>query len=325
MLAHSLFTCNHTIKQYNVLLAPLLATPLATQCWRCDWSTAVTWPVGHAPCHPVTAQGDTHLAVIGSKSHSKWCWVSKDVQTQQKWADSAKMCCVSTTCWVSKKRWLWLTIYAVTANLLRLQKCAKSALIQHILLSHHQGLFLTPLSQHCVSKKFDEWSLTQQLTSTTVYACIRAHQTTSVILDNTRQGWARDVNGRDRDEMFKFRDDTETRRLQVSRRDRNVEMHVVFNAVLVNVGLTTVATVTACPLVLGCIPDFCVFNSNDCVQTFFMPLQPVGTGIWKNELYHSLLLKVVMLHKYWDGCARAPPTLVVKTTFLSEQWRTAVT
>jgi len=66
-----------------------------------------------------------------------------------------------------------------------------------------------------------------------------------------RQGWARDVNGRDRDE-------TETRRVQVSRRDRDVEMHVVFNAVQVNVGLTTVATVTACPLVLGCIPDFCV-------------------------------------------------------------------
>ena len=50
---------------------------------------------------------------------------------------------------------------------------------------------------------------------------------------------------RDRDETFKFRDETETRRLQVSRRDRDVEMHVVFNAVQVNVGLTTVATVTA--------------------------------------------------------------------------------
>jgi len=94
--------------------------------------------------------------------------------------------------------------------------------------------------------------------------------------------------------------ETETRRLQVSRRDRDVEMHVVFNAVQVNVDLTTVATVrpTACPLVLGCIPDFCVFNSNDCVQTVFMPLQPVGTGRCKNELYHSLLLKVIMLHKY---------------------------
>ena len=80
-----------------------------------------------------------------------------------------------------------------------------------------------------------------------------------------RQGWAREVNDRDRDE-------TETRRLQVSRRDRGVEMHVVFNAVQVNVGLTTAATVTACPPVLGCIPDFCVFNSNDCVQTVFMPL-----------------------------------------------------
>jgi len=31
--------------------------------------------------------------------------------------------------------------------------------------------------------------------------------------------------------------ETETRSLQVSRRDRDVEMHVVFNAVQVNVGL----------------------------------------------------------------------------------------
>ena len=36
------------------------------------------------------------------------------------------------------------------------------------------------------------------------------------------QGWARDVNGRDRDE-------TETRRLQVSRRDRDVEVHVYYH------------------------------------------------------------------------------------------------
>jgi len=64
------------------------------------------------------------------------------------------------------------------------------------------------------------------------------------------QGWARDVNGRDRDEIemlasrdrdvgltsrdetLKFRDETETKRLQVSRHDRDVEMHVVINAVV---------------------------------------------------------------------------------------------
>jgi len=97
---------------------------------------------------------------------------------------------------------------------------------------------------------------------------------TGCCLFTHRQGWARDINGQDRDETFKFRDETETRRLQVSRHDRDVEMHVLFNAVQVNVGLTTVATVTSCPLVLGCILDFCVFNSNDCVQTVFMPLQP---------------------------------------------------
>jgi len=133
------------------------------------------------------------------------------------------------------------------------------------------------------------------------------------------------LSGRDETETRRLNFETRPRRLQVWRRDRDVEMHVVFNAVQVNVVLTTVATVTACPLVLGSIPDFCVLNSNDCVQTVFMPLQPVGTERWKNELYHSLLLKVIMLHKYWDGRARAPPTLVVKTTFLSEQWRTAVT
>jgi len=44
-----------------------------------------------------------------------------------------------------------------------------------------------------------------------------------------------------------------------------------------------------------------VFNSIDDVQTVFMPLQPVGR--WKNELYHSLLLEVIMLYKYWDGLA----------------------
>jgi len=41
---------------------------------------------------------------------------------------------------------------------------------------------------------------------------------------------------------------------------------------------------------------------------------------WKSSCYQ--------VHKYWDGRARAPATLVVKTTFLSEQWRiqsTAVT
>jgi len=37
---------------------------------------------------------------------------------------------------------------------------------------------------------------------------------------------------RNRDETFKFRDETETRHLQVSRRDRNVDMHVVINAVV---------------------------------------------------------------------------------------------
>ena len=55
------------------------------------------------------------------------------------------------------------------------------------------------------------------------------------------QGWARDVNGRDRDETetsafrdrdetetfgLTSRDETETRRLHVSRRDRDVEVHV---------------------------------------------------------------------------------------------------
>ena len=62
-----------------------------------------------------------------------------------------------------------------------------------------------------------------------------------------------------------------------------------------------------------------------------MPLQPVGAGRWKNELYPTPCFwksSCYQVHKYWDGRARAPATLVVKTTFLSEQWRiqsTAVT
>jgi len=48
----------------------------------------------------------------------------------------------------------------------------------------------------------------------------------------------------------------------------------------VNVGLTTVTTITACPLISWCIPDFCVFNGSGYVQTVFMPLQPLGTGRW---------------------------------------------
>jgi len=65
------------------------------------------------------------------------------------------------------------------------------------------------------------------------------------------------------------------------------------------------------------------FNYSDYVQTGFMPigLRHVGTGRWKNEFYHSLLLKVIMLHKYWNGRARTSATVVVKTTFLSEEWR----
>ena len=35
-----------------------------------------------------------------------------------------------------------------------------------------------------------------------------------------------------RDEMLKFRDETKRRHLQVSRRDRDVEMHIVVNAVV---------------------------------------------------------------------------------------------
>jgi len=45
-------------------------------------------------------------------------------------------------------------------------------------------------------------------------------------------GWARDVSGRDRDVGLTSQDETETRRLQVSRRDRDVKMHVVINAVV---------------------------------------------------------------------------------------------
>jgi len=53
----------------------------------------------------------------------------------------------------------------------------------------------------------------------------------------TRRQWPRPRRWphqprRDRDETLKFRDETETRHLQVSRRDRDVEMRVVINAVV---------------------------------------------------------------------------------------------
>ena len=35
--------------------APLLPTPLATQCWRCDWSTAVDQLLGEAPVFPLSS------------------------------------------------------------------------------------------------------------------------------------------------------------------------------------------------------------------------------------------------------------------------------
>jgi len=45
------------------------------------------------------------------------------------------------------------------------------------------------------------------------------------------QGWVRDVNDRDQDEIETLSSPVETRRLQVSRREWDVEMHVVINAV----------------------------------------------------------------------------------------------
>jgi len=81
------------------------------------------------------------------------------------------------------------------------------------------------------------------------------------------QGCARDMSGRDRDETETLSSPAETR----PRPD-------VYSSKQVNVGLTTVGTVTACPLVSWCIVDFCLFNSSDYVQTVFMPLQSVGTG-----------------------------------------------
>jgi len=63
---------------------------------------------------------------------------------------------------------------------------------------------------------------------------------------------------RDRGVGLTSRDKTETRRLQVSRRDRDVEMHIVINAV---VNKLTYAQLLS--LLSWCIPDFSVFNSSD--------------------------------------------------------------
>jgi len=58
------------------------------------------------------------------------------------------------------------------------------------------------------------------------FLLVRPHKVSS------SQAWAQDVTGRDRDVGLTSRDETETRRLQVSRRDRDVEMRVVINAVV---------------------------------------------------------------------------------------------
>ena len=94
-------------------------------------------------------------------------------------------------------------------------------------------------------------------------------------LANSRDGHETSIaetETRPRRDVCRFRDMTETLRCTLSCTSKQV-----------NVDLTTVATVIASPFVSWCILDFWVFNSSGYVQT--MPLQPVGTGRWKNELY----------------------------------------
>jgi len=77
--------------------------------------------------------------------------------------------------------------------------------------------------------------------------------------------------------------------LQVSRRDRDVEMHVVFNAVVnkISVGLTTVATVTACPLVMVALrnrADHYIFMLWFVLLLFFFPRLISAATDWTSAI-----------------------------------------
>ena len=66
---------------------------------------------------------------------------------------------------------------------------------------------------------------------TPVYYALRSrdgHETSVAETETRPRRWPHQPR-RDRDETFKFRDETETRRLQVSRRDRYVKVHVYYH------------------------------------------------------------------------------------------------
>jgi len=86
-------------------------------------------------------------------------------------------------------------------------------------------------------------------------------------MDGTRREWPRPRRWPHppRRDVCRSRDVTETLKCTLSCSSKQV-----------NVGLTTVATVTACLLVSWCILDFCVFNGSDYVQTVLYGT----TGCW---------------------------------------------
>jgi len=72
---------------------------------------------------------------------------------------------------------------------------------------------------------------------------------------------------RPRRDICRSRDMTETLKCTLSCSSKQV-----------NVGLTTVATVTACLVVSWCILDFVYLMAVIMYRLFYMALQPVGTG-----------------------------------------------
>ena len=145
----------------------------------------------------------------------------------------------------------------------------------------------------------------------------------------TRHQWPRPRRDRDislprprwdRDVGLTSRYETETRRLNLKTRPRRdvcrlwdvmetLKCTLSCSSKQVNVGLTTVATVTTCLLVSWCIPDFCVLNSGDYIQTVLCnysllvlvdeKVKFITPCFWKLSCYINTETDVPEHHQRW--------------------------
>ena len=93
--------------------------------------------------------------------------------------------------------------------------------------------------------------------------------------------------------------ETETRGLQVSRRDRDVEIHVVINAVVNKLTYSILSLLlTRVRLFHRVFWTFVYLIALIVYRQFLCHYSLLVLEDGKHQLYHSLLLKVIMLHKY---------------------------